>query len=346
MNFAASHSGGGFKRLYEFAKWFDANGGAWFIIHPKSASLRDEFPRNKFWIADQPRYQRLLNDCSYLTAVEKEIGLPQLYYSYGIPIYRKIGTKNWFHLSNVLPLASREVPLSMFDRVKLRYLGRRIRENLHNADVISAESHYSLSLIDGAQREKLVLSVNGSDEELAYLRQSGPQPNANIATVVGTYRYKDLEDSYRVFEMLRQANDGLRLVIIGNLRYVPSALRRNDSVELKGVLKRHDVIQNLRKSKFYISTTHIENSFNAASEGVVFAQESFISDIGPHRELLVDTPFKTVWIPGIKRPILHVARSNVSGANLQSWHDIISDMVAKVRDGNMKPVHASAPKLP
>lgn len=331
MNFAASYSGGGFKRLYEFAKWFDANGGAWFIIHPNCANLRDEFQNNQFWIADQPRYQRLFNDCRYLTAIHKEIGEPELYYSYGIPIYRKVGTRNWFHVSNVLPLALREIPLSIFDRVKLSLLGRRIKQNLKNADFISAESRYSLSLIDGSHREKLVLSVNGSDEELAYLRRATALPKANIATVVGTYGYKGVEDSFLVFEMLRSTTDGLRLVIIGNERSVPKRVRRSKSVDLRGTLERAEVIKTLRNSRYYISATHIENSFNAASEGVVFAEESFISDIEPHRELLASTRFEQVTLPGLRRPMLHVVGHNLSAAPLRTWEEIIRDMIIRVR---------------
>ena len=329
MNFAASYSGGGFKRLYEFAKWFDANGGAWFIIHPNCAGLRDEFQNNQFWIADQPRYERVFNDCRYLAAIETEIGEPELYYSYGIPIYRKVGRQNWFHLSNVLPLASSGVPLSLFDRLKLRYLGRKVKQNLHNADIISAESRYSLSLIDGSHRAKLVLSVNGSDEELAYLRGGNPEPKANIATVVGTWRYKGVEDSYRVFEMLRRTNLALRLVIIGNEKSVPKRIQDSESVELRGTLSRAEVIKTLRSSRFYLSATHIENSFNAASEGVVFAGESYISDIGPHREFLAGTQFAQVSFPGMRQPMLHVIGAKVSGANLRSWEEIIRDMIAK-----------------
>ncbi|MDQ6770850.1 MAG: hypothetical protein M3Z54_12780 [Gemmatimonadota bacterium] len=241
-----------------------------------------------------------------------------------------MGRTNWFHLSNVLPLASGEVPLTLPDRLKLLELGRRIKRNAYNADIISAESAYSLSLIDDAHRGKLVLSSNGSDDELAYLQDRRSQPRENIATVVGTYGYKALEDSYRVFEMLRQANEGLSLVIIGNDEYVPKQLRRRAEIVLKGVLRRRDVLKTLSTSRYYISTTRIENSSNAASEGVVFAQESFVSDIAPHRELLAGTPFRLVKIPGVARPLLHVVGADMSAANLRSWQEVISDMISRV----------------
>ena len=327
LNFAPSYSGGGLKRLYEFAKWFDANGGAWFVIHPVVARMKEEFPNNKYWIADQPRYQRLLNDCSYLPAIEDEVGRPDLYYAYGIPIYRKVGVKNWFHLSNVLPLVWREPPLSPFDRVKFKYLGSRIRANLHNADVISAESGYSLSLIGASSTKQLIVSVNGSDEELAYMRSPDNHPKTNIATVVGTYGYKRIEDSFRVFETLHRTNAGLRLVIIGDPEAVPKSVRRDARVDLRGSVPRAEVIKLLHGSKYYISSTRVENSFNAASEGIAFSEEAFISDIPPHRELLTDTPFSEVTFPGTSRPMLHVVGRNLSRSNLRTWDEVVRDMI-------------------
>jgi glycosyltransferase involved in cell wall biosynthesis len=331
FNFSASYSGGGFKRLYEYLKWFNENGGAWFIIHPHCEDLIREFPNNRFFLACQPKYQRIFNDCSYLHGVEAEMGIPDLYYSYGIPIYAKFGRVNWFHLSNVLPLLSRDIPLSLFDRLKLRYLGWRIKDNFQNADIISAESKYSLDLIDTKQTEKLFLSVNGNNDELAHLKNGVTEEKDNIATVIGTYGYKALRDSYHVFEMLRQKNSQLKLIIIGNESAVPKDLRNNQNIIILGVLKkRSKVIDYLRKTRYYISTTYIENSYNAASEGIFFADESFISDIGPHRELLINMPFDKISIPNMRRPVLHVKRKNLSGLNLKTWEDVIADMISKV----------------
>ena len=327
FNFAASYLGGGYKRLFEYSKWFNENGGAWFIIHPHCASLINQFQNNRFFLATQPRYQRIFNDCRYLTGIEREIGKPDLYYSYGIPIYARFGKVNWFHLSNVLPLSTRNIPLPFFDKLKLGYLGWRIKSNYINADVISAESSYSLSLIDSTQANKLLLSVNGSDDELDFLKNKTVLNKENIATVIGTYKYKALRDSYLVFEMLRQNNSQLKLMIIGNKKTIPSDLRNNDNVIATGLLDRSSVIDCLQKTMFYISTTHIENSYNAASEGVFFADESYISDIGPHRELLLNMPFEQIVVPGMNRPMLHVSRENISGENLQTWEDVISDLI-------------------
>lgn len=331
FNFSVSYSGGGYKRLVEYAKWFDVNGGAWFVIHPRCTNLPAQFLHNTFRFAAQSRLQRLHNDCGYLEAIRQEMGQPDLYYAYGIPMYFRFGRINWFHLSNVLPLGAAQVPLSLFDRLKLAFLGRRIRGGLANADVISAESEYSLSLID-RPRQALFLSVNGSDDELACMQEGGGTPKESIATVVGTYSYKAIEDSFRVFEMLKREDSRLRLIIVGNPEGIPRQLRGRSDVVVRGLLKRPEVIDCLRRSKFYISTTRIENSYNAASEGIFIATESYISDIGPHRELLKGMPVEEVTVPNVQRPLLRVQRAALSSANLKTWDTVVSEMIARVRE--------------
>src|SRR3982074_1710058 len=95
FNFSASYSGGGYKRLYHYAKWFNENGGAWFVINPRCAALKTELPNNGYFIASQSRAQRVFSDCAYLCAIEKEIGKPEFYYSYGVPLYYRFGDVNW-----------------------------------------------------------------------------------------------------------------------------------------------------------------------------------------------------------------------------------------------------------
>jgi glycosyltransferase involved in cell wall biosynthesis len=331
FNFAASYSGGGYKRLHAYAKWFNENGGALFVINPRCAGLEAQFPNNRFFIAAQSRIRRVFDDCAYLRAIEKEIGIPQLYYSYGIPLYFRFGEVNWFHLSNVLPLHAESIPLSLFDRLKMAYLGKRIRRGFAEADVISAESNNSLSLIGDKFFRKLFLSVNGSDDELAYLQDQSVEEKADVATVLGTQRYKAIDDSFAVFEMLKDKHRKLRLVILGNPQSIPRALRANSNVVMLGILDRYDVIDCLRRSKFFISTTYIENSYNAASEGIFIADESYISDIGPHRELLKGMPCDRVSVPGVSRRLLHVNRAALSGANLKKWDTVVVEMIERFR---------------
>jgi hypothetical protein len=332
FNFSASYSGGGYKRLSEYVKEFNSRGGAHFIIHPNCSSLTEGFINNSYHIVEQSKLERVLNDCAYLQQIIDVNGVPDLYYAYGIPVYSKVARVNWSHLSNVLPLAPQGIPMSPLDHIKMRFLGSRIRNNFINADVISAESNYSLDLIGSESKKKLFLSVNGSNDELAVLMEDSIQSKSDIAVVIGTHRYKALTESFSIFEMLRYTRcEGLKLAIIGSSENIPKYIRLNPNVLVKGLLPRVEVINCLRAARYYISTTYIENSYNAASEGIFFADESYISDIGPHKELMFGMPYEMVYVPNVPRSIMYIKRKEVSGTNIKSWEDVVSEMIAKVR---------------
>ena len=341
LNFAASPIGGGFKRLYEYARWFNDNGGAWFIVHPQRATLADEFPHNQYFVAGQSTLLRLVDDCAYLADIVGQTGTPDCYYAYGIPIPRRIGRLNWFHLSNVLPLGLKGIPSPLKFRVKLGVLGWKIRRRLDEADIISAESHNSLRLMGATEDERHFVSVNGSDDEIRHLQEGKVEAKDNMATVVGTYWYKGLEDSYHVFDMLRRKNPGLRLIVIGDHTsqarahgmMIPALLSGQPDVTLAGGLPRTEVMAYLRRTRFYISTTRVENSWNAASEGAFFADESYLSDLGPHRELLRGLPCTEVAVPNVTRPLLHVRRDHLSGINLKTWDTVVTEMIDRMRAG-------------
>lgn len=332
FNFSASYSGGGFKRLHAYAEWFHQHGGARFIIHPSCSLLREQFPGNHFITVNPSRLHRLFNDGSYLHGICNQFGNPVFYYSYGVPIYNKVGKLNWFHLSNVLPICRNNIPLSGFDRLKASVLGKKINNNFQHAEIVSAESHFSLSLIHSKDVTTRVVSPNGADDELALYNAQTSKKVDNIAIVVGMYRYKAIQDSFYVFEMLREKSRGLKLILIGDEKQIPIQLRREKNIMATGCLERRNVIAYLQKAKYYISTTHIENSYNAASEGVFLAQESFISDIGPHREMIEGMPFEEISIPRVTRSMLHVKKWSLSTQHLKTWNDVITEMLTHVSE--------------
>lgn len=333
FNFAASYSQGGYKRLHEYARWFDHHGGAWFAIHPRCEHLRARFPGNSYFTVARSHFRRLFDDSSYLDEIGRTIGQPELYYAYGIPLYRRFGRMNWFHLQNVLTVGTHDVPLSVPLRLKMRLLARRFRRGFAFADIISAESQYSLGLFESPAASRKVLSVNGNDDELAQLGERVRRLPDDLATAIGTISYKALDDTFVMFRGLQERNPGLQLVIIGEPKHVPGWLRRRSEVIVRGTLERQAVIDILRRSRFYLSATHVENSYNGAAEGAFLAAESFISDIPPHRELLHGESFQAVPIAGLSRPFLHVHRERLEGVNLKSWHAIITEMIAAVRGG-------------
>ena len=283
----------------------------------------------------QTRVQRVFNDCNYLSHIIKEIKIPELYYSYGIPIYSSIGKVNWFHMSNILPLKSKGMGLSFFDRcVKIPIMRLKTIKNYVNADVISAESRSSLNMISNENSNKLFLSVNGSDDEFAFIKNKEATDKDAIAVVVGTQEYKALLDSYRVFQALKEQNLILKLVLIGDRSLIPKQLVDNEDVVMMGILDQSEVISCLKKAKYYISTTRIENSFNAASEGIFLAEESYISNIGPHQELLENENFERIVFPSLSSFVLHVKRINILGKNIKPWNNVITDIIDKIKASN------------
>jgi hypothetical protein len=328
FNFAASFASGGYKRLQEYARWFDAQGGASFVIHPRCTHLREMFPRNVYHVARQSRLQRLLADGRLVKRVVAATGRPDLYYSYGIPLYASTGRVDWFHLSNVLPMMAWSAPLTLADRLKFALLGRRIRAGLRFAGVISAESASSLRAIP-AVGDRGFVSVNGSDDEFEQMTRPADTTREELAVAVGTYRYKALHDTLKLFDMLRQTNAALTLEIFGNPDWVPANVRHAPHVVIRGSVARDVLIGRLRQARFYLSTTRVENSFNAASEGVFLAEQSYVSDIGPHRELLEGLPMRRLRVTGVDSGLLHVVRGELQPLHLLTWDQVVRDMLSR-----------------
>ncbi len=334
FNFAVSKSAGGLKRLFEFSKWFNKRGGAWFIIHPECIFLKRDFPKNKYFVVFQNRFERIFKDCDYLPKLREEIGQPDLYYSYGIPIYSRFGKINWFHLSNILPLSSNSVKLglSFFDRfIRLKLLGLKIKRNFKNTDFVSAESNNSLKIIEKQKIKNFFLSINGSDDEIDFLRDNQEIKKNNMAVVVGTQKYKGIMDAYLIFNNLKKKNKDLKLLIVGSIKHMPKEIINNDDIILTGQLRHLEVIEILKRTKFYISSTKIENSFNAASEGIFLADESYISDIDPHKELLENETFERVSFSQLNNSSIKVRRKDLKGKNLKLWSDVVDEIVQKVK---------------
>jgi glycosyltransferase involved in cell wall biosynthesis len=331
FNFSASYSGGGLKRLMAYSSWFNEHGGASFVVNYRLDGIDKQFPFNKYFFMQQSSFSRAINYSSQLNKIISDSGAVDLYYSYGIPLPRKVGRINWFHLSNVLPLTKEKIFLPLKRYIEIRLLGFLINRCLKYADVISAESDTSIGLFDKRFSRKLLVSVNGSDDEInAYKNGVADEVNKDkedIAVTVGTYYYKCIDDVYKVYSYLLRSNPSLRLIIIGDREYIPPFILEDSRVVAKGVLPQSDVCDLLRRSKFYITSTVIENSYNAASEGAFLARESFISDIGPHRELLRGVYFKRLADLGNRVPCLHVKSDDLDWRNLKSWDQVIVEMI-------------------
>ena len=331
FNFSASYSGGGLKRLVGYSQWFNENGGALFIVNYRLKGIENAFPANKFYFLKQSTFTRVINLSKQLDEIIVNTGPVDFYYSYGIPLQGKIGRVNWFHLSNVLPLKNRNYGIPLKRRFEFQILGFLIRYSLRHADIISAESLSSLELFKKKLQPKLKLSVNGSDDEIDEFQRrlisgSATEPN-NIAVTVGTYYYKCIGDVYKIYLHLRESNPTLALIIVGEKDFISKSILKDPLVIAQGLLPHAEVSELLKHARYYLTSTIIENSYNAASEGVFLASESFLSDIGPHRELLKGMNFQKIDNIGTLLPILSVKSIDLNDRNLKSWQEVIIEML-------------------
>ncbi len=249
--------------------------------------------------------------------------------------YRYIGPFgriNWSHLNNILTMDTSGAPLSLAWRAKFRFLGWRIRRGFANAQVVSAESNYSLECLRTRGCLDPILSVNGSDDELAALQSRATEPPDDVA---GCRRNLYVSGRGGVISSVPGTSakaSSTETGVIGEPTGIPAELRNDANVEICGSLDRRDVIRCLRRARYFINTTYAENSFNCAAEGIFLAAQSYISAIAPHRELLAGESCNVVAIPGLKRELFYVERQRLRGVNLRSWHDVILAMTARVRD--------------
>ena len=329
MNFSSSYSGGGLRRLVETAKCFDKRDGCYFIIHQKAYKyLKDYCKNNVYYVVTQNKIRRLFDDGYYLQNILDVIGTPDIYFSYGIPIFFRIGKVNWFHISNALSLTTQKINMPIIQRLKMILLKYRILKSLNHVQIISGESEFSLNLIKSIIKLQLHLiyfSVlpNGINEHELNSLQKIVNDKEHYAVTIGTYAYKNLGVAFRLFKYLKEKDKKLKtFIIIGNIDDLPIKLRVNKNVIVDKGATRESVIDLLSNAKYYISASQIENSSIAALEGLIFSKSVILSDIPSHREMLKDIHFEELFVKGIK-DIFLVANneSNLDLPNIYSWEE-------------------------
>lgn len=204
----------------------------------------------------------------------------------------------------------------------------------YNADIISAESNFSSENLTKILKRAIFISQNGSDDEINYIATLNKISPINIVVSVGTYKYKDISSAFEIFKFLNSSQN-LRWVIIGSSSEVPKAILRSKNILVRENLKRSHVIRYLKYAKYYLSATKIENSFNAAAEGVFHSSISILSPIEPHRELVGSSSFTLLNDTKFSN-FLVVNRSKINPKVLKSWEVVINEMLdfaSSIRDG-------------
>jgi hypothetical protein len=121
-------------------------------------------------------------------------------------------------------------------------------------------------------------------------------------------------------------------MVFGDATPIPALVRTHPDVMICGERPRGEVIDALRQARYYISTTMIEGSYNAAAEGIFLAAQSYISDIGPHRELLAGQKAERVTLPNVAMPLWRVRRDELSIGSLKTWAQVIAEMNQRIRE--------------
>ena len=138
FDFSSSSGGGGKKRAEAYAAELETRGlRVLFLLNDRLARFNGSQRYVSFEYVRKGSFERLLNDGK---RVQHYHGKALWYFAYGVPIYQKIGERNWYHLSNVLPFARGRYSAPLGLKMKMGLLGQRVRRRRANIDQFSAES--------------------------------------------------------------------------------------------------------------------------------------------------------------------------------------------------------------
>jgi glycosyltransferase involved in cell wall biosynthesis len=322
FDFSASPVGGGLRRLLAYVDHFAASAErVLFLVHPHT----EEYVAGKtikYEVVRRNPLARLWFDPRF---VSRYGGRARWFFSYGIPIYGKVGDHNWLHVSNSLPFGLLGLTLDIRAFTGNFLLRERFVAYADNCSVVSGESEFTLDIYRKTTgwRRELVLLRNGIK---AFELDNG-SPRLPQAITVGTSRYKRLDRTCAVLERMQATRRLDKLLIVGNPESIPLSVRRKPYVECLGILSRQQVLQHMRCSQVFISTSEIENSSNAVLEALVLGRTVVVSDIPSHRELIGNGAGQPHVIDGLR--YLQVDASACAlDLSQYSWNKTISHMLS------------------
>jgi len=327
FDFSSSPVGGGLRRIDAYARYFSASGHRTiFLVTPPIAERIGSYSNIDVRPMDRSSLAKAVGDSRYLRSPCER---PRWLFSYGIPIHAPIGARNWFHVSNALPLCLGHVTLPPRALLRMSVLAFWIKVRASRCDVVSGESHFTLARYDavaGHRGDRVVLQ-NGSSEELAEAaarRSDGPaQP---VAVVVGTAPYKRIRETYEVFTALKREFGWRKMVILGSADEIPKAIRDAHDVERVGHMNDGDYMRLMSDANAFLSMSEAENSSSAVLEGLTLAERVVLSDIPSHAEMIRDVPIERRTLAGIS--CLLVEPNREAELALPTWDTSIEVMLA------------------
>ncbi len=293
FNFSSSWTGGGLIRTIETVKWFDNNLGAYFIINDRIKNEISNYNKNnKYFFVSDNKTMRLLSDGYYIPKIIDEIGRPDVYFSYGIPVFKDIGKINWFHVSNALALKTNKTSLPLKTLIQMLILKKRIIKSMQHTHIATGESKFSVNLLEELASKKNIkchydVLPNGYD--ITHIKKIVSRKREALykyAVTVGTYKYKKIKVALKLFHQIKDANNLKKFIIVGPTKHLPRSVVKDEYVETKPHLIREDLLNLLYNAEFYISASQIENSSNAVLEALLLCNKIILSNIPSHNEML------------------------------------------------------------
>ena len=331
FNFSSSTVGGGLIRTLETIKWFDSKNGAYFIVNGRIKNLVLKYRKNnKYFFVSDNKVMRLFLDGYYIRRIINEIGMPDVYFSYGIPVFKEIGKINWFHISNALALKTNKISLPLKTIIQMLILKKRIIKSMKYADIATGESEFSINLLkQEANRRNFNCHYdvlpNGFDiKSIKETVNRKREAFKKYAVTIGTYKYKKIKLALDLFHQIKEANNLKKFIIVGSANNIPRSVISDKLVEIVPSISRKDLLNLLYNAEYYISTSQIENSSNAVLEALLLSKNIILSNIPSHNEMLRNLKTKTITLNNIEFHALQDIDNNKIEAI--SWIEVFKKM--------------------
>jgi hypothetical protein len=287
FDFSSSPIRGAVRRIDAYMSYFlKENIKVLFLLHPLLEGKYNSFGFVEVIFVKKNIVQKLFCINTHLRMYENK---SKWFFSYGIPISKKIANKHWMHISNVLPFRPRNLiyKLSPILRLKmdiLLYLFLRYKDT---NSVVSAESRFSLDCYYAYDKKRILVPLyNGIEHKYKNNQRDYHKEYGFFAMVSGTQPYKRVDKSYKLFLQIRNSLNLQSFVVVGDSSLLSSSIKSMPHIRIVESLSDDDYFEMLRAADIFIASTEIENSSCAVLEAIFHSKKSFVSDIPSTREML------------------------------------------------------------
>ncbi len=322
FDFSSSPVGGGLRRLEAYAAYFVRSPlRTCFLVHPK-VHRRVAAVGVDAKAISRGALSKACASTAYLRSFEGDC---EWFFSYGIPVHRRVGILNWFHVSNVLPFALSAATVDLRLLLKMKTLLLQCAHAAANCDVVSGESRFTLARYRAScgDSSRSVLLANGLAEGI--WTDPDAVPRAPRAVTVGTESYKRLDRVIEVYDSLRERYGLEALEVVGSATALGGRARSRPDIVCTGFLDDRSYFDRLARARVLISASEVENSSVAVLEGLALCEYVVLSDIPSHRELVERVGFETTTV-GHRGYLISHPKGGASA--LPTWHDVIAVMTA------------------